>query len=89
MRSVYQSHDPVPWELTELRRRVEALPRRGTGELLPLCHWLSEWSRRQNRLVQAAQEAVDQLRLDIKYLRFDLDATRRERDALQQELSSD
>jgi hypothetical protein len=30
------------------------------------------------------QEALSQLRLDMKYLVFDLEATRRERDALRQ-----
>jgi hypothetical protein len=89
MQACNLTNDHLPLELTELCRRVEALPRRGRGQLLPLCNWLSEWAHRQNRLVQAAQETVDQLQLDVKYLRFDLDCTRSERDAFRRELESD
>ena len=70
---------PLPPELGELLRAVERLPNPWRGRLLPLWDGVNEWSQRQARLVQAAQEAVDQLRLDIKCLRFDLDMTRRER----------
>ena len=38
------------------------------------------------RLLRIAQEAVDQLQLDVKYLQFDLEATRRERDELMREM---
>ena len=41
----------------------------------------------QNRLVKMAQEAVDELRLDVKYLLFDLRATRNERDSYRQQLT--
>ncbi|MBU0458377.1 transcriptional regulator [Patescibacteria group bacterium] len=42
--------------------------------------------RRHRRILALVQEALSQLRLDIKYLVFDLEATRRERDAAQEEL---
>jgi len=35
---------------------------------------------RKGRIIELIKEAVAQLRLDIAYLAFDLDATRRERD---------
>ena len=89
MRTGCRKRDYIPAELAELRRVVDGTPCAWRGELLPLCHGLSDWSRRQSRLVQAAQEAVDQMRLDIKYLRFDLDATRRERDAMRQQEGHD
>lgn len=38
---------------------------------------------RKQRIIALIQEAVAQLRLDIKYLVFDLEATRRERDEAQ------
>ncbi|MCI0685387.1 MAG: hypothetical protein L0Y71_25080 [Gemmataceae bacterium] len=72
----------LPGELAELRRCVEALPRTRRRRLAALCDGLTAWAERQQRLVQAAQELVEQLQLDIKYLEFDLEATRRERDAL-------
>lgn len=41
---------------------------------------------RRNRVVEAVAEKIQQLRLDVKYLVFDLEATRRERDELKQRL---
>lgn len=35
---------------------------------------------RKQRIIELIKEAVAQLRLDISYLAFDLEATRRERD---------
>jgi nitric oxide reductase activation protein len=35
---------------------------------------------RRKRILNLIQDALSQLRLDMKYLMFDLDATRRERD---------
>jgi hypothetical protein len=37
-------------------------------------------STRRRRILNLVQEALSQLRLDMKYLIFDLEATRRERD---------
>jgi hypothetical protein len=36
---------------------------------------------RRRRILSLVQDALGQLRLDMKYLMFDLDATRKERDA--------
>jgi hypothetical protein len=83
--SCYVENDRAP-ELAELCRRVEKLRCRERGELLALCRGLVEWSERERRLVQAAGEVVAQLQLDIKYLRFDLDCTRQERDAFREQL---
>ncbi len=41
--------------------------------------------QRRTRILNLCQEALSQLRLDMKYLIFDLEATRRERDALREE----
>ena len=41
-------------------------------------------TKRRRRILNLVQEALGQLRLDMKYLVFDLEATRRERDALRQ-----
>jgi hypothetical protein len=43
-----------------------------------------ESTRRRRRILSLVQEALSQLRLDMKYLVFDLEATRRERDAYRQ-----
>jgi len=78
--------DPVPPEVAQLTKRVETMPARWRRELVPLCDRLTDMTRRHDRLVAAAQQLVDDLQLDIKYLRFDLEATRRERDELRQKL---
>jgi hypothetical protein len=75
-------HDQVPQELIDLRDHLDKLPLPFREKLVPLCDRLGHFTRLQSRLVRIAQDAVDQLQLDIKYLVFDLEATRRERDLL-------
>jgi hypothetical protein len=77
--------DQIPSELIELRKQIEELPLHLRQKMLPLCERLHHYSRLHSRLLRIAQEAVDQLQLDAKYLQFDLEATRRERDELQRE----
>ena len=77
--------DEIPKELIELRTHLDNLPLNIRQKLLPLCDRVGHFTRLQNRLVQIAQQAVDQLQLDVKYLTFDLEATKRERDELQQD----
>ena len=76
----------LPQELSELRSHLELLPIHLRAKMVPLCDRICHFTRLQSRLVQIAQDTVDQLQLDVKYLLFDLDVTRRERDSLQQEL---
>lgn len=78
--------DNVPQELIELRNHLDALPLAARNKLIPLCDRVGHFSRLQGRLVRIAQDAVDQLQLDVKYLLFDLEATRRERDELRAQL---
>lgn len=40
---------------------------------------------RRNRILDLIKDALAQLRLDMKYLIFDLESTRRERDALMED----
>jgi hypothetical protein len=76
----------IPAELADLSKQVEQLPFHVRQRLLPLCERLQHYTRLHSRLLRIAQEAVDQLQLDVKYLQFDLEATRRERDAYLREL---
>jgi hypothetical protein len=78
--------DQIPSELLDLRKQIEELPTQLRQKLLPLCERLHHYTRLHTRLLRIAQEAVDQLQLDAKYMQFDLEATRRERDELQREL---
>jgi hypothetical protein len=45
-----------------------------------------ESTRRRRRILNLVQDALSQLRLDMKYLLFDLEATRRERDDYRRQL---
>ena len=74
--------DQLPGELVELRTHLDKLPLHLREKLVPLCERVGHYARLQGKLVRIAQDAVDQLHLDIKYLLFDLEATRRERDDL-------
>ena len=84
--SVEWRKDQIPSELIELKTHVEQLPLHLRQKLLPLCERLHHYSRLHSRLLRIAQEAVDQLQLDVKYMHFDLEATRRERDELFKEI---
>jgi hypothetical protein len=78
--------DQVPQELIDLHTHMEHLPAYLREKLMPLCERVGHFTRLQGRLVKMAQEAVDQLQLDVKYLMFDLEATRRERDTFRHQL---
>lgn len=80
--------DQVPPELLDLSAEINRQPRSTRERMQPLCDKVLYIVRLQNRLVRIAQEAIDQLQLDVKYLSFDLEVTRRERDALQEELEN-
>lgn len=78
--------DELPRELVELGRRLAALPGGEQGELSQLYGQVVESVRRRRRILGLVQEALSQLRLDIKYLMFDLEVTRQERDVLREQL---
>ncbi len=77
--------DGIPTELMELGRHVAALSSPNQRELLLAYEKVVESLRRRRRILSLVQEALSQLRLDIKYLMFDLEATRAERDALREQ----
>jgi hypothetical protein len=76
----------LPKEMLALCRQVGLLPLAQRQMLGPLCEQVGNLLVMQRRLLHISQEAVDQLQLEVKYLLFDLDVTRRERDELRQEL---
>jgi hypothetical protein len=77
------SHE-TPVELVELTRAIEALPAAERLSLQPALQRVLESTSRRRKILQLVQEALGQLRLDMKYLVFDLEATRRERDNYQE-----
>ena len=72
--------DQLPIDLTELISQIENLPMEYQQQIKPSLDRVIEYTRRRRRILNLIQEALSQLRLDMKYLMFDLESTRRERD---------
>jgi len=78
--------EQLPRELIELAKQIGKLPpEHQAGMESAYCRVVDAVNRRR-RILTLVQEALSQLRLDIKYLMFDLEVTRRERDELKEEL---
>jgi hypothetical protein len=76
----------LPQEIVDLGRVITNLSQ-GERELIdPLFRQVAESARRRRHILALVQEALSQLRLDMKYLMFDLEATRREREELRRQL---
>ena len=76
------SGEVPPPELLELKERVLAQPREVRAALEPLVEESMEHARFRDRVLSMARGALEQFKLDLDLARFDLDATRREREAL-------
>jgi hypothetical protein len=76
----------LPRELIDLARTIAALPISFQPELETAYVRVVDSVRRRRRILALVQEALFQLRLDIKYLMFDLEMTRKERDELRERL---
>ena len=75
-------------ELTELVSLIESLPNEYKESFTEAVGRAAESIDRRRRILGFIQESLTQLRLDMKSLMFDLEATRRERDALQRRLEN-
>ena len=82
--------DPtMPSEWLALLGRVQSLPTPVRRELEPIVAEAMEEAHFRGRVLTIAREALVQLRLDLELVRFDLDATRREREDLRRLLDLD
>lgn len=77
--------EKLPQELLDLIVAVNNLPNAEKAKVEGPLQRVVDGTRRRKRILGLVQEALSQLRLDMKYLMFDLEATRRERDALSQD----
>ena len=77
--------DHLPADVELLGQLIAGLPAEHREAFGPVFDRVAESTRRRRRILNLVQDALGQLRLDMKYLMFDLEATRRERDALKQE----
>ncbi|HXY35289.1 MAG TPA: transcriptional regulator [Planctomycetaceae bacterium] len=78
--------DELPRELIDLARTIAALPPGYQSQLETAFVRVVDAVRRRRRILSLVQEALAQLRLDLKYLMFDLEMTRKERDELRERL---
>jgi hypothetical protein len=76
----------LPAELVELGELIARLPGSEGRKIASAYADVADCFRRRRRILSLVQEALSQLRLDVKYLLFDLEVTRRERDELRAQL---
>lgn len=73
--------------LSELLEQIDDLPAAERDRLRKLAEETKERRERMGKTVSQLQESLDYLRLSVKYLVFDLEATRRENQYLRNLLS--
>jgi len=78
--------DLLPKEICELSTAVGQLPAEVRQTIDPILARVVDSTKRRRRILNLVQDALSQLRLDMKYMVFDLEATRRERDEYRQRL---
>lgn len=76
-------------KLAELIAEIGTLPAGERDKLELLAEQTRERHRQLKETVSSLQESIDFLRLSIKYLLFDLEATRRENGQLRRMLDED
>jgi hypothetical protein len=89
LRDTGKRQELVSKDFSDLGSAVAALPAEYRAQLEPLLERVVENSTRRRRILSMVQDALGQLRLDMKYLMFDLEATRRERDEYRRKLGED
>ena len=72
-------NEQLPRDMVDLAAAISRLPAEHRAQLEPVFQRVADSTRRRRRILNLVQEALSQLRLDMKYLLFDLEATRRER----------
>ncbi|MCD4728560.1 MAG: transcriptional regulator [Pirellulales bacterium] len=78
--------EEIPREVLDLAEAANTLPEEYRRTIEPLLGRVIDSNRRRRRILSLVQDALSQLRLDMKYLAFDLEATRRERDDFRRKL---
>ncbi|QDU57674.1 transcriptional regulator [Aeoliella mucimassa] len=81
--------EEVPADVRQLAEFIHGLPDHYSEQILPVLDRVLESTKRRRRILTLVQDALGQLRLDMKYLMFDLEATRRERDTYKEQLENE
>lgn len=85
-RVIKSQNEELPRDVEDLAHAVAQLPLEYRQQVEPLLARVLESTSRRRRILNLVQDALGQLRMDMKYLMFDLEATRRERDGFKQQL---
>ncbi len=78
--------DELPSDIIDLAAAVARLPAEHRDSLDAVLARVLESTKRRRRILGLVQDALSQLRVDMKYLMFDLEATRRERDTFRRKI---
>ncbi len=78
--------DELPADVIDLSAAIALLPPAHRGLVEQALERVVESTKRRRRILTLVQDALGQLRLDMKYLMFDLEATRRERDEFRRQV---
>ena len=78
--SVSPKRGEVPADLEELVQAVDSLPAAYQQLMEPILERVVESTYQRRRILTLIRQSMNQLKFDVKYLVFDLEATRRERD---------
>lgn len=78
--------EQLPADMVELEQLLAEIPAEHRRAILPVFDRVKESTLRRRRILNLVQDALSQLRLDMKYLMFDLEATRRERDEFRRQV---
>jgi hypothetical protein len=81
-----KASERIPVELVELKQKIQSQPLDIRAELEPLVEDALEHARFRGRAMSLARDALERFRLDMANLEFDLEVTRREREALKEML---
>ena len=79
----------VPREVVDLVAAVKELPEEHRKTVEDALGRVVDSTKRRRRILSLVQDALGQLRLDMKYLAFDLEATRRERDEYRRQIEEE
>lgn len=74
--------EATPAELVRLKESLRSVPPAVRAKLEPLVDDALEQAKFRGRAMAVARDGLERLRLELELMRFDLDATRREREDL-------
>jgi len=81
--------DELTDDLAELGQLLIGLPPEARSQAASVYERVLKSNRQRKKLLSLVRDSIADMRLDLKYLEFDLEATCRERDRLRRQLNPD